>query len=347
MARTSKLVVGGLVAAMLAVSLLAVSLRGRLRCAGFAGPGVTAAELPAPAAHDELRVATWNLRNFPLDERPQEPDLGYLRRTNICDLETALGGLDADLIALQEVCDTRRLPPILRRACAPRPMRAVFSAGGGRHGQHLALAWDDSVLELVDGPFEITELVLAEGMRPGLAAGFRSRGRGGLELTVVTVHLESGSEGFGARRRQNRALADWLEARGSAAGEASFVVLGDLNTAGSPRGGLAGELQSVDAILGRAGLDRLPVAGGCSQYWEGGGARDGVQQPSLLDHVFLGGAARSAAAGPVSAWLHCARAGCAELVSRPGQEDGTFWDVSDHCPLSFELRVAELEAQRN
>ncbi|MCU0234443.1 MAG: endonuclease/exonuclease/phosphatase family protein [Thermoanaerobaculales bacterium] len=337
MARASKLVVAGFVAAMLAVSLLAVSLRGRLRCAGFAGPGVTAAELPAPAARDELRVASWNLRNFPLDERPQEPDLGYLRRTNICDLETALGGLDADLLALQEVCDTRRLPPILRRACAPRPMRAVFSAAGGRFGQHLALAWDDSVLELVDGPFELTELVLAEGMRPGLAAGFRSRAGGGLELTVVTVHLESGRDGFGARRRQNRALADWLEARGAARGESSFVVLGDLNTAGSPRGGVAGELQSLDAILGRAGLDRLAGAG-CSQYWEGGGGRDGVQQPSLLDHVLLGGPAL-AAAGPVSAWLHCARAGCAELVSRPGQEDGTFWDVSDHCPLTFEIRV--------
>ena len=23
---------------------------------------------------------------------------------------------------------------------------------------------------------------------------------------------------------------------------------------------------------------------------------------------------------------------------RPGEEDGTFWDVSDHCPLTFELR---------
>jgi hypothetical protein len=24
-------------------------------------------------------------------------------------------------------------------------------------------------------------------------------------------------------------------------------------------------------------------------------------------------------------------------MSRPGAEDGTFWDVSDHCPLTFEL----------
>jgi hypothetical protein len=36
-------------------------------------------------------------------------------------------------------------------------------------------------------------------------------------------------------------------------------------------------------------------------------------------------------------WLHCARWQCEELVSRAGEEDGTFFDVSDHCPLTFEI----------
>jgi hypothetical protein len=34
------------------------------------------------------------------------------------------------------------------------------------------------------------------------------------------------------------------------------------------------------------------------------------------------------------------RAQCADLISRAGEEDGTFWDVSDHCPLTLELRDA-------
>ena len=58
-------------------------------------------ELPAaPPGDGNLRIVSWNVRNFPLDERPQNPDLGYFRRTNICDLEKVLGGLDADLLGL-------------------------------------------------------------------------------------------------------------------------------------------------------------------------------------------------------------------------------------------------------
>jgi hypothetical protein len=103
----------------------------------------------------------------------------------------------------------------------------------------------------------------------------------------------------------------------------------------------------MDAILGSAGLVRLPNETGCSSYWEGGGDPDGVQESSLLDHVFLRGFGDGAVARPLEAWLHCARFGCSDLISRAGQEDGTFWDVSDHCPLTFEIRDANLESQNS
>jgi endonuclease/exonuclease/phosphatase family metal-dependent hydrolase len=192
---------------------------------------------------------------------------------------------------------------------------------------------------------EIGGLVLEPGMRPGFAARFRSRRQPGLDFTVVTVHLESGRNGFPARRRQNRALAEWINERVRATGDPDVIVLGDFNTAGSPRGGFEGELQSMDAILGRAGLQRLENTTGCTEYWEGAGDRDGVLVPSSLDFVFVRGALGNAVDTPLQAWLHCARAGCAELVSRPGAEDGTFWDVSDHCPLTFELGESQLEGQ--
>ena len=192
---------------------------------------------------------------------------------------------------------------------------------------------------------EIAGVALEEGMRPALAAYLRSRSADGIDFTLVVVHLQSGREGFADRRRQNRALAAWVNDWVREIGDPDVIVLGDFNTAGSPRGGLAGDLQSADAILGRAGLRRLENETGCSQYWEGRGDRDGVQVPSLLDHVFFGGFGVDAVAGPLQAWLHCARRECSELISRVGAEDGTFWDVSDHCPLTFELRVAELESQ--
>jgi len=339
MQKGSKSFVIAVVIAILGIAIAAVVLRDQLRCAGFPGPAVSPDELPGePPGEGGLRIASWNVRNFPLDERPQKDDLGYSRRTNICDFETAFGGLDADLYGLQEVNDIRRFQPILRRACGERSMDVRYSSSGGRHGQHLAIAWDNTKLELVGEPMEVQELVFEPGMRPAFAGYFRSLRAGGVDFTLVVVHLESGPKNFADRRRQNRALASWIEARIDEIGDPDVIALGDFNTVGSPRGGLEGELQSADAILGRAGLERLHNPLGCTSYWEGGGGRDGVQQPSLLDHVFVGGFGFDAVTTPLEAWLHCARLGCSELISRPGKEDGTFWDVSDHCPLTFEIR---------
>jgi hypothetical protein len=255
--------------------------------------------------------------------------------------------LDADLLGLQEVNDTRRFPPILRRAVEDRKMGVRFSKGGGRFGQHLAIAWDVDVLELAEEPEDVDATLLEDGMRPAFAAYFRSRRAGGIDFTVIVVHHESGPQNFGDRRRQNRALADWITSRVNEIGDPDVVLLGDFNSTGSPRGGLEGELQSMEAILGGAGLRRLPNEMGCSSYWEGGGERDGIQRSSLLDHVFLRGFSADGVVVPVQAWLHCARFECADFVSRAGAEDGTFWDVSDHCPLTFEIRDANLEGQNS
>jgi len=338
MQKGSQTFVIAVVIAILGIAIAALVLRDTMRCAGFPGPTVASQELPGePTREGSLRIASWNVRNFPLDERPEEDDLGYSRRTNICDFETAFGGLGADLYGLQEVNDIRRFQPILRRACGERSMDVRYSSNGGRHGQHLAIAWDNTNLELVGEPMEVHELVLEPGMRPAFAGYFRSLRTGGVDFTLVVVHLESGPQNFADRRRQNRELSRWIENRIEEAGDPDVIVLGDFNTVGSPRGGLEGELQSVDSILGRAGLERLQNSLGCTSYWEGGGKRDGVHVPSLLDHVFVGGFGPDAVTKPLEAWLHCARWQCEDLISRTGEEDGTFWDVSDHCPLTFEI----------
>ncbi len=72
-----------------------------------------------------------------------------------------------------------------------------------------------------------------------------------------------------------------------------------------------------------------------------GGARKAPTVSSvrrLLDLVYVRGVD---AAGPARSWLHCERLQCADLVSRTGEEDGTFFDVSDHCPVTFEVQVGE------
>jgi hypothetical protein len=330
----SKLVVVVVVFLIVGVAIAAVVLRRDLRCAGFAGPGVSAADLPVNAPPGAIRVAHFNLRNFPLDERPQLDGLGFSRRTNICDLEAVLAGLDADVMGFTEVCDTRRFPPILRRSGGGRPIRLLFSQDGGRSGQHLAVAWDGDAFERVDGPEEIGELVVKPGLRPGLAVRLRSTADPSVDFTVVEVHLDAGRDDMDSRLEQVEILAHWISNWVEATGDPDVVLLGDFNVVGG-RGRSAGdELRRVDAVLGAVGMTRLTNATGCTQYWEGSGRADGVFEASMLDLVYLRGLTASA---PARSWLHCARLDCGELVSRPGAEDGTFFDVSDHCPVTFEL----------
>jgi endonuclease/exonuclease/phosphatase family metal-dependent hydrolase len=334
--KRSKTFVLLVVVIVVAVAMLAVRLRRDMRCAGFAGPEVTADELPPAPAAGAVRVAHFNVRNFPIDERPENPELGFSRRTNICDMQDVLGGLGADVMGFVEVCDTRRFPPILRRAGGERNMRLLFSQSGGRGGQHLAIAWNGDAFELVEGPVELVDLVVKPGLRPGLAVRLRSVTEPDLDFTVVEVHLDSGREDLEHRLRQLRLLAAWVNGWIDRTGDSDVILLGDFNTMGG--GGIepVEELGLVDVILADAGLERLVNATGCTQYWDGPGAPDGLFRASLLDHVFLRGLVASA---PAESWLHCRRLGCGDLISRTGAEDGTFFDVSDHCPVTFEIDV--------
>lgn len=335
MARRSKLVAVAVGVAILAVAAAAVQLRRGLRCAGFAGPGVTSAELPPPCPPGRLRLATWNLRNFPLDERAEDPELGFARQTNICDLEDALAGLDADILGFAEIRDARRFPPILRRAAGERRYHVVLSRHGGRWGQRLAIAWDDLVLEAVGRPVEVREVAIEEDLRPALAQRLRSRSEPDRDLTVLQLHLKSTPRGFPVRMEQHRAVVEWVRRWSEDAAGQILVVMGDANSTGSEGGSTELELAAVDRLYEEVGLRRLANATGCTEYWEGGGEPDGVQLPSLLDHVWVRGLGEELPAA--RSWLHCARAECGPLVSRPGEEDGSFWDVSDHCPVTVDL----------
>lgn len=335
MARRSKLAAVAIGVAILVVVAAAVQLRRGLRCAGFAGPGVTSAELPPPCPAGRLRLGTWNLRNFPLDERAGDPALGFASQTNICDLEDALEGLDADILGFAEIRDARRFPPILRRAAGERRYQVVLSRHGGRWGQRLAIAWDDRVLEAVGRPVEIREVAVDDDLRPALAQRLRSRREPPRELTVLQLHLKSRPSGFQVRMEQHRAVVEWVRRWSEDAAGQILVVMGDANTTGAEGGSTELELAGVDRLYEGVGLRRLANATGCTEYWEGGGEPDGVQLPSLLDHVWVRGLGGELP--PARSWLHCAREGCGPLASRPGAEDATFWDVSDHCPVTADL----------
>jgi hypothetical protein len=333
------------VTAIVGLATAAVVLRDQMRCAGFEGPGIDAAELPPPVRSEgALRVASWNLRRFPIDEQADDAATGgvFEPRTNICDLEDVLAGLDADLMLLTEVCDTRRFPPILKRALPERDVAVRLSARGGAYGEHLGLAWDQGRLELVEGPLELDEVALDPSLRPALAARLRGRTQGSIDLDVIVVHLEEAPRAGPIRLEQMRAVVRWIAARDEARGQADTdLLLAGTVPAAEGTGPDGDELARLDAVLGKAGLRRIDGALGCTRY-RAFGSSGGTLVAERADHVWARGLPELDEAVPVAAWLHCARARCGDLTSGPGRRDASFWDVSDHCPLTLELIDREL-----
>jgi endonuclease/exonuclease/phosphatase family metal-dependent hydrolase len=335
MAWRSKALVVVSTAVIVLVVVAALILRVQLRCAGFPGGGVTAAELPPPAASGALRVAHWNVRNFPLSERPPRPGQGYATRTNICDLETALAGLDAHILGLTEIRDTKRLPRVLRRA-AGRRYDVVTSNRGGRGGLRLAIAWDADRLAQASVAGDIDSVAIRPTLRPGFWVRLKDPASPDREILVVQLHLKAGPKGVEDRRLQVRALVEWLDTAVAADPPFGLVVQGDFNVVGGSGLSAEDEWRRVDAVLSRVGLARLPSAQPCSMYWEGPGEPDDRYLPSLLDVTYIRGF-DGLQSSEAESWLHCRRLNCDPLISAPGREDATFYDVSDHCPVTVDL----------
>ena len=235
---------------------------------------------PAPAPASSLRVATWNLRNFPAAGQ------------NVPAMREQLERLDAAILAVQEVIEPGAL-----RELAPG-YEAVVSAGGGRHGQRVGVLYDPARVTF-RGSEEIQAVALTDALRPALAVEFA-------EVTVIVVHLKALRAGLPTRRAQWEALAPALERR------APLVVLGDFNATGGPAGPDA-ELAELRARMLPVGLRLVPTPGGCSSYWDGP-RRDAWLEPSRLDLVWIG--VELDAVGTVHG--PCARHACRPYRGRSG-----------------------------
>lgn len=291
---------------VLAWALLGEGLRERL---GLPGSGV--AEKRDLSA---LRLATWNLRNFPAEGQ------------DLSRLQERLKELDADVIAVQEVHDAEAL-----RALMPG-WELRLSEAGGRGGQRVGFLYDPEVMELVGAPREHKELTMGGGVRPGFSGRLRPRA-GGADFSLLVVHLKARAEGHDLRKKQWVALAQVAGALQRE--DPDLVVMGDFNATGAPGGAPEDELGALDQSLGAVGLSRVRTAGGCSAYWDGP-RRDAWQVPSLLDLVWVAGlsGAQGLEARPL---LHCARHHCKTFRSTGKYPERDYADLSDHCPVVVDV----------
>jgi endonuclease/exonuclease/phosphatase family metal-dependent hydrolase len=261
-----------------------------------------------------LRVVTWNIRNLGSEQEAGRDEAELARR---------LAGLQADVLALQEIHDRSVLARVLP------DHRILMSRGAGGHGQHVVIAYAPDRVDLVRGPFEDDRLTENGRVRPALWAELRSKADG-RHVVVIAVHLKARAEGHAVRQRQWTHLTT-LVREIEAAGAPTIIVAGDFNATGAPGGAPGDELERLDAVFATVGLTRTRSVEGCTAYWDGV-RRDRWYEPSLLDLIWIN------PPDPPTAHVggHCALHRCRPFASSPAYPDRSL-QQSDHCPTWIDL----------
>ena len=259
----------------------------------------------------------------------------------------ALGWLDADVIAVQEV----KQSPSAEQALAAlltelnRLTKARYVARlddcGSRVSQHVGLIWNETRVRASE--LETVAALNPHGtacenqLRPGLAARFKLPG--GLDVTTVSAHFKSMADrhGFTLRGRSFAAIPDVLREVTAKAHDADFLLLGDLNTMGceqcSPVVSAADEVRAVDRQLTAAGLRLVTADAAGTELYEG--------RSTLLDHAVVSAAMRELSAGSQSHVVGACAAGARALTHRAAKQVKRA--LSDHCPIVLDLTDRDLD----
>ena len=275
--------------------------------AGWLIAGVAAAWLGARACGDctgprpdALRIATFNIEDFPKDDR------------QVAGAFTEIAATRASIVAVQEIGDAG----LLRAAAHARLGRAWqfvhedASPGAAWQRHDLGVLFDGARWTLRSTRVH-DETRLGGRHKPVFEVRLAPAG-GGPIVRVLVVHLKSGSEGREVRARQYAALA--RVARDATASGERVIVLGDFNaTEPADRGDLA-------RLAAATGLTWASAPLACSAFW----ARDDGCPRSRLDHVLTW-----APPARIEALGACATEGCEWQASCPVYAR----QVSDHCPV--------------
>lgn len=136
------------------------------------------------------------------------------------------------------------------------------------------------------------------------------------------------------RAEQGVEVAKAVAARQREWADRDFVVLGDMNTAKGEA-----ELGGLDAAFGEGGtgLTRERSDLGCTSYHTKS-AKNPVLEPAAIDHVYLASFEERDTSVPLAVGAHCAERACAPFESDSSDTGTSYWGVSDHCPVYFEIR---------
>ena len=290
--------------------------------------------LPSDA---HVRVATWNLRWFPVGQPPDQSER-TAEPTDLVWLTCAIRWMQLDILAIQELLATPEATQALDSLTKAlttqtgRSWRWHRQPCGHPDDHHIGFLWDDSRVSLTNfdtlwqfnAKAEHAGQPCTYGLRPGQYAYVQSRIMKEVDFHLIALHLKSGPTVFDVEERHkalnriNQALEPFLNQ------DHDVLIVGDLNTMGAgDRHSQTYEIKNLRRHLDRKkpGFTVLEPQYQCSQYFRG--------QGGWLDHVLV---SRTMEEMTVTAAVtgYCAVAGCNRIR---GNYPLAYRHLSDHCPV--------------
>jgi endonuclease/exonuclease/phosphatase family metal-dependent hydrolase len=282
--------------------------------------------LSSLTAQASITIGAYNIRNFDYDERAHI-------KTNKVELASLLTNLKADVLSVEEINNTAEFEKFV--AAKLPGYDTELTRCGGAHGQRLGFVWNKSKVDMLGFAEDLS--ISEPGTSGSCDSGSRPMAIGLFQIKAtkqkfygITVHLKSGSESSSAdkRSKQYQIIKKTIKNLISKTGVKDFYVAGDFNTTEYLAKG--GDYKELTAVVRDLGMTDLAANLKCSAYWWGG-SNDGIETPSLLDHILVTpGLVKGSP--QVQAGGHCQKVSCRQV---PVKELGeSYAGVSDHCPVT-------------
>lgn len=286
--------------------------------------------LAAHQAFAKFTIGTFNVRNFDYDERERI-------KTDKVQLAGLLKALKVDFLGLNEIDNKQEFEKLVATQLPGYEVK--LSECGGAHGQHVGFLYNTSVVKFVSFKEDLT-VSDPGGTSGGCYAGSRPLGIGEFQFVgsnekffALIAHTKSGGQTSSIQKRQRQYEIIGNVAAGLMKTNKNVLIMGDLNSTGFLD--KQEDYKNLTALTQKTGIINLSAKTACSAYWWGG-TEDGIETPSLLDHVMASPNMIKTSVTQTTLFSHCAALACKESpIAALGV---TYKTVSDHCPQTATIR---------
>jgi endonuclease/exonuclease/phosphatase family metal-dependent hydrolase len=296
----------------------------------------------APESSSKLRLATWNVRWFPVGKSADQPE-NFAEPTDLDWLTCTIRWMQIDILAIQESLATPEATTAWNTIIASLKTQTGATwqwyrqPCGRPDDHHVGLLWNDTRVSLsqfeslwqFNAKAQSAANACTFGLRPGQYAWVQARDPKGVDFHLIALHLKSGPTVFALEERHKalnrieQAIAPLLRR------DRDVVILGDLNTMGA--GDSHSQQYEVKNLRRKVaknnpGFSTLDLQPQCSHYFRGRG--------NWLDHVLVSHEMEEVTVTTAQVTGYCAVAGCERIQ---GDYPLAYRHLSDHCPVVFEI----------